>query len=110
MTTCLFILELFVFITGVEYVGLIYNNNGKEITKEYKANLLIMETSITQNDLQNVMGSVQFIAPFTPYLAVVLYWLNSLQKNLPTAKRAQAKKTKLKWNKMADEAWIMLKN
>ena len=101
--------KLFVFITGVEYVGFIYNNNGKSITKEYRTNLLAMEKPIAQNDLQNALGSVQFIAPFTPYLAIVLYWLNQLQQNLPTAKRVQTKKTKLKWNKTADEAWRMLK-
>ena len=101
--------KVFPFITGVEYVGFIYNNNGKEITKEYKTNLLSMEKPTTQHDLQNVLGSVQFIAPFTPYLAIVLYWLNQLQQKLPTAKRAQAKKTKLKWNPTAEEAWKMLK-
>ena len=79
------------------------------MTKEYKANLLTMEKPITQNDLQNVLGSVQFIAPFTPYFAIVSQGLNALQQNLPAAKRTQAKKTKLKWNKMADTAGIMLK-
>ena len=70
---------------------------------------IALEKPITQNDLQNVTGSVQFIAPFTPYLAIVLYWLNDLQRNLPTAKKAKTKKTKLEWTKQAEDAWIMLK-
>ena len=102
--------KLFVFITGVEYVGFIFQTNGKEITKSYRAQLLSLEKPITQHDLQNVMGSVQFIAPFTPYLAIVLYWLNRLQQQLPVAKRAKAKKQKLQWDKQANDAWKMLKH
>ena len=43
------------------------------------------------------------------YLAIILYWLHDLQRNLPTAKKATAKKTKLTWTKQANDAWEMLK-
>ena len=101
--------KIFPFLTGLEFVGIQFQTYGQQLTESFKTNILQLKKPITVNDYQNFSGTTIFDAPFTPYYGIVMYWLHDLVKNLPTLKKAKAKKTKLIWNERAELAFDLIK-
>ena len=96
--------KCYVYLAEYEYIGYEFNQLGSKITDKYRNKILDFEKPRNVKELQDFLGTIQYINRYIHQCQILTYWLNDLIKGI-----ASNGKNVLQWTPQANLAFEEIK-